>query len=110
MAPSELGIESHVRNGAATVRARGEVDLDSVRSLVDAVVATTPPGGTLQIDLSEVGYIDSAGVAGLNRCRRHAQRVDAEVVVVCREASPVAKLLHWTGLARVLDVRAGSSS
>lgn len=105
MAPAHLGIESHVRHQVGVVRVRGDIDLDTVEQLVEAVSAATPDGGSVEIDLREVRFIDSAGVAGLNRCRRQALRVDADVVVLCVEGGPVAKLLHWTGLARVLDVR-----
>lgn len=106
MASPHLDIESHVRNGVGVVRVQGEVDLDTVEQLVEAVAAATPPGGSVEVDLREVGFIDSAGVAGLNRCRRQALRVDASVAVLCVDGGPVAKLLQWTGLARVLDVRA----
>lgn len=107
---SALGIESHVRHDTGVVRVQGEVDLDTVEQLVAAVSAAIPAGGRVELDLREVGFIDSAGVAGLNRCRRQALRLDAEMVVLCVEGSPVAKLLHWTGLARVLDVRADARS
>ncbi len=106
MASPHLDIESHVRNDVGVVRVSGEVDLDTVGQLVEAVTASTPEGGTIEVDLRAVGFIDSAGVAGLNRCRRQALRVDADVVVLCVEGGPVAKLLQWTGLTRVLDVRA----
>lgn len=109
MPHAKLGIESHVRNGAGTVRLRGEIDLDGVDDLVDAVTSATPRDGRVQIDLREVLFIDSAGVTGLNRCRRHALRHDADVIVICHASSPVARLLDWTGLASVLDVRAISS-
>jgi anti-anti-sigma factor len=105
MATTHLDIESHVRNGTGVVRVQGEVDLDTVGQLVDAVAAATPHGGRVEVDLREVGFIDSAGVAGLNRCRRQALRMDASVVVLCVDGSPVGKLLQWTGLSRVLDVR-----
>ena len=103
---SRLGIESHVRNGIGTVRVRGEVDLHSVDELVDAASAVTTAGGRVELDLREVAFIDSAGVAGLNRCRRQAQQQDAQLVVVCVASSPVSRLLHWTGLASVVEVRA----
>lgn len=105
MASTHLDIESHVRNATGVVRVQGEIDLDNVEQLVEAVLAATPPGGSVEIDLREVGFIDSAGVAGLNRCRRQALRVEADIMVVCLASSPVARLLQWTGLARVLDVR-----
>lgn len=106
MASPHLDIESHVRNTTGVVRVQGEIDLDNVEQLVEAVSAATLPGGSVEVDLRAVGFIDSAGVAGLNRCRRQALRVDADVVVLCGAGSPVARLLQWTGLARVLDVRA----
>lgn len=95
-----------MRNGAGTVRVRGEVDLDTIERLVAAVAAATTPGGSVELDLREVDFLDSAGIAGLNRCRRHAARVGAAIVVVVLERSPVAKLLQWTGLAHEMDVRA----
>lgn len=103
---SALEIETRISGELGSVRVQGEVDLDTVQQLIDAVGQALPPGGRVQIDLREVGFIDSAGVAGLNRCRRQALRVECEVTVLCIEGSPVAKLLNWTGLARVLDVRA----
>lgn len=106
MASAHLDIESHVRNATGLVRVQGEIDLDTVAQLVKAVTEAIPPGGRVEIDLREVGFIDSAGVAGLNRCRRQALRADADVTVLCIEGGPVAKLLEWTGLSRVLDVRA----
>lgn len=105
MAFTQLDIEAHVRDDTGVVRVQGEVDLDTVDQLVAAVGAAMPPGGRVEIDLREVGFIDSAGVAGLNRCRRQAVRIGTEVTVLCVDGGPVAKLLHWTGLARVLDVR-----
>ncbi len=104
-AMTHLDIESHVRNATGVVRVQGEVDLDNVEQLVGAVLAATPPGGRVEIDLRDVAFIDSAGVAGLNRCRRQALRVESDIVVLCGAGSPVARLLRWTGLARVLDVR-----
>lgn len=105
MASTHLDIESHVRSGTGIVRVQGEVDLDTVGQLVEVVAATTPPGGKVEVDLRAVGFIDSAGVAGLNRCRRQAERVDASVVILCVDGGPVDKLLQWTGLSRVLDVQ-----
>jgi anti-anti-sigma factor len=105
MTSTHLDIESHVRHRTGVVRVQGEIDLGNIEQLVEAVSAATPAGGSVEVDLREVGFIDSAGVAGLNRCRRQALRVDADVLVLCGAGSPVARLLQWTGLARVLDVR-----
>jgi anti-anti-sigma factor len=102
---ARLRIESHARNGVGTVRVRGELDLHSIDQLVDAAGGVTIAGGRVELDLREVAFIDSAGVAGLNRCRRQAQQHQADLVVVCTASSPVSRLLHWTGLASVIEVR-----
>ena len=100
-----LAIEAHVRHEVGHVRVRGDLDLDTIGRLVAAVETSTPENGRIEIDLREVAFIDSAGVAGLNSCRRYAERVGASVTVLCREGGPVAKLLQWTGLARMLEVK-----
>lgn len=110
MAAGKLDLTSSVADGVGIVVVHGEVDLDTVGQLVDAVAAATPPGGRVEIDLRDVAFIDSAGVAGLNRCRRQAVRVESEVVVLCVQDGAVAKLLNWTGLARVVEVRAETTS
>lgn len=83
----------------------GELDLATVGNLIEAVERSTPLGGTVEIDLRDVEFMDSAGIAAINRCRRHAQDVDAELVLLTRPHGPVAQLIEWTGLASVIKVR-----
>ena len=105
MSPGGLDIATDVHDGHASIAVSGEIDLATVEALVAAVERSAPPGGTVEIDLREVDFMDSSGVAALNRCRRLAQELDAAFVVRCRAGSPVAQLLEWTGLVGVVDVR-----
>lgn len=100
----EITLESGL--GWARVRVTGEVDLASVGPVVDAILEATPPGGSVVADLRGVTFIDSSGIAGLERCRRRAVALGADLEVRCLRGGAVARLLALTGMDRVLQVRA----
>lgn len=51
----------------------GELDLAGAPELRDAVLACDPPGGTVEIDLADVSFLDTAGLHAL--CDAHAALV-----------------------------------
>lgn len=104
MTSGQLKIDSSVEPDATTLRIVGEVDLATVDTLVDAVQRALPTKGTLVLDLVGVEFMDSAGVAALNRCRRLAGSAEATLTLRCRAGGPVAQLVSWTGLDSVVDV------
>lgn len=103
--PGGLQIALDHAPGRTRVAVTGEIDLATVSGLLEAVENGTPPEGTLEIDLRQVDFMDSAGIAALNRCRRHTQSLGATLVLFVRAGGPVAQLIEWTGLDTVLDVR-----
>ncbi|HEX6389650.1 MAG TPA: STAS domain-containing protein [Solirubrobacteraceae bacterium] len=105
MTPGGLEIATEHSDGRSRIDVTGEVDLATVEKLVAAVEQGTPPDGYVELNLRGVEFMDSAGVAALNRCRRHAIDLQAEFVVLVRADSPVAQLIKWTGLDTVVDVR-----
>lgn len=105
MTPGALSISTTLTGADAVVRVAGEVDLASVDDLTDAVTKAIPPGGSIEVDLTAVAFIDSAGIAGLNRCRRAALGLEASLTIALVRDGEVARLLMWTGLDRVLDLR-----
>lgn len=105
MTPGALTISTTLAGADAVIRVAGEVDLASVHDLTDAVSKAIPPGGSVEIDLTDVGFIDSAGIAGLNRCRRAALGLEAALTIVLLRDGDVSRLLTWTGLDRVLTLR-----
>jgi len=102
--PPEITLESGP--GRACVRVAGEIDLSSVGPVVVAILGATAPGGSVEADLRRVTFIDSAGLAGLERCRRRAVALGANLEVRCLRGGAVAQLLDLTGMDRVLRVRA----
>jgi len=82
----------------------GDVDLATAPQVESTMVRLElPAGGTLIIDLSDVGFMDSHGVQML--LRAHALAVGAGCSMLIRSPQPiVAKVLDITGLDQVLAV------
>jgi anti-anti-sigma factor len=100
----QLKIDTDTSPGTTTLLVSGEVDLATVDTLVEAVEGAVPEGGTLVLDLVGVEFMDSAGLAAVNRCRRLTDAANAKMIVRCREGGPVAQLVSWTGLESVMAV------
>ena len=79
-------------------RLRGEVDLASVELVEARIEAATSewPGG-LVVDLSHVGYLDSAGVHMLFRLARNRRTVRAPTSIVAAPG-PVRRVLELTNM------------
>jgi anti-anti-sigma factor len=100
----QLKIDQDITPDATVLRVIGEVDLATVDTLVEAVESSVPTGGSLVLDLTGVEFMDSAGVAAVNRCRRVASASDTRMALRCRAGGPVAQLMGWTGLDTLMDV------
>ncbi|MGZ3144322.1 STAS domain-containing protein [Lentzea chajnantorensis] len=80
-------------DGRSVVKAAGEIDLSNTRAFAAALSGTTGP---LVVDLTEVHYIDSAGMSVLFA---HAER--AELI-----ATPLlTPILEMSGLTSMTTVR-----
>lgn len=104
MTYGQIKIDRDTTSDMTTLRISGEVDLATVDTLVEAVEGAVPDGGTVVLDLTGVEFMDSAGVAAVNRCRRLITAADAKMVMRCRAGGPVAQLISWTGLDTLIDV------
>jgi anti-anti-sigma factor len=68
-----LSVDSHVQNGVPFVTARGDVDLCSepaLKTVLESACAQRTEPGPLAVDLRDVGFIDSAGLALLVEMRK----------------------------------------
>jgi anti-sigma B factor antagonist len=84
---------SLTRTGEQTVlRVGGEIDLGNA-ALLDGAIREALEDGTssLVVDLSELAYIDSAGLAALHRAARRIEALDGSFVVVVPDDSPCAR-------------------
>lgn len=94
-----------IQDGIVIAGISGEVDLSNAAEITDALLGGVPNEALgLVIDLSEVSYLDSAGVRMLAELdHRLGWRAQA-LRVVAPEASRSRRVLEIAGLERVLSI------
>lgn len=97
-------LEINVENaGQYTIcRPVGELDAYTVGEFREAL-AELATSQRLLIDLSEVPFMDSAGLGALIGGIRRAREADGEVTVACSRPT-LTRLLHTTGFDRIVPV------
>jgi anti-sigma B factor antagonist len=97
-------LEIHVEETATYTLCRpmGELDAYTVGQFREALVelAARP---RLLIDLSEVPFMDSAGLGALIGGIRRAREAEGDVSVACSRPT-LTRLLHTTGFDRIVPV------
>ena len=89
--------------GTHTVcRPRGELDAYTVPQFREAL-AGLADASPLLIDLSEVPFMDSAGLGALIGGIRRVREANGEVAVACSRPT-LTRLLHTTGFDRIVTV------
>jgi anti-anti-sigma factor len=95
------------RPGHTIVALRGDLDIATAPALRKHLIGTlhdsTPSARLLILDLSEVAFCDAAGLAVLIGTQRRAHGLGITVRLVAPQPQ-VVKLLHITGLDRVLTI------
>jgi len=104
-ASSALAVSVDDERGPATVvRVRGEIDASSVDALRIELDGVVDAGRAhVVVDLRDVGFMDSSGLATLLTTRRRAQGLGGEIAVVCGEGV-VRHVLELTGLDKVMPI------
>jgi len=91
--------------GGLVIKVTGEVDLYSSPELRGAISkATSAAQSTVAVDLSEVPYMDSSGVATLVEGLRATSQKDGAFVLLTPSTS-VMKVLQLARLNTVFDIR-----
>lgn len=93
---SELGSQLDISPTDSGWALSGEVDAHTAPSLAAALESL--PGGTVQIDMSEVSFMDSSGLRVLLEATARARSAGGDVVVV-RPSATVTRLVEISGLA-----------
>jgi anti-sigma B factor antagonist len=100
-APTTLLAEVDADAAATVVRLRGELDASTNPQLERAL--RDVPDGEVVLDLSELSFLDSAGLTALVRFRN--RRSGAYRSVVLRNPAPqIRRLLSISGLDRLFPV------
>lgn len=101
---SLLSVAVEQVEGVATVRVRGDLDLASKgelrRTLGELALGVEP----IVVDLSEVDFIDSAGLGALVNAHKRVRLLQGSLVTVCPPQSRASHLIRITGLTRVFRV------
>jgi len=97
-----LEIHIEAKDDYTVCRPKGELDAFTVSQFREALaeLATTP---RLVIDLSEVPFIDSAGLGALIGGIRRTREQGGDVSVACNRATLI-RLLRTTGFDRIVTV------
>jgi anti-sigma B factor antagonist len=99
-----LVLEIHVEegDGFVTCRPAGELDAYTVGQFRESL-ASMAEAERLLIDLSDVPFMDSAGLGALIGGIRRIREQEGRVVVLCSRPS-LLRLLHTTGFDRIVAV------
>jgi anti-anti-sigma factor len=96
-------IETEQRAKSFVMRLRGEIDISNARELFAAIEAAVPNAtSTIVVDLSEITYLDSAGVKLLIQLADRMKTRRRQLRLVVPEHSPIRAVLELTGLLRLI--------
>ncbi len=96
----EINIEEN--DGYTLIQPSGELDAYTVGTFREAL-ARLAEQGDLLIDLSQVSFMDSAGLGALIGGIRLSREAEHAVAVACNKPQLV-RLLHTTGFDRIVPV------
>ena len=97
-------VETTLVNGAPVLRVRGDVDLRTSPQLREALLAALQTSaGMLRVDLSQVRYMDSSGIAtlveGMQNCMKKGTRLR-----LFELSAPVRDVFELARLATVFEI------
>jgi len=95
----EFSVELERGSGTPLVRVRGDVDLTTSPVLIDALTAIADEGHReVRLDLSEVTFLDSAGIGALVRVMREGIKP-----VITTASRAVDRALELAGIPELLE-------
>jgi len=97
-----LDIQVHDHDSHTVCRPVGELDAYTVPAFRETL-ASFGPDQRLLIDLSEVPFMDSAGLGALIGGIRRVREAGGTVAVACSRPT-LMRLLHTTGFDRIVSV------
>jgi anti-anti-sigma factor len=98
-------LEIEVRDEVVIARVRGELDIAGARGMGDRIHDAVPTSARmLVVDLSDLDFIDSSGVAMLFAVARRLGSRRQELRVVAGSGKPVARVLEIVEFDRAAPV------
>jgi anti-sigma B factor antagonist len=98
-------VEDEFHDGVAVVRVTGEIDASNTPDIGERLRdLLTNRSLALVVDLTEVVYLDSAGINLLLALGEEMRGRQQRLALVVADASPIARMVAITGMDRVLAV------
>ncbi len=99
-------VDASTIDGTPVVHVRGEIDLSNAERVRDAIGAAVPDTAVVVIvDLSETGYLDSAGIAMIFRLAERLSVGRQELRLVVPPDAPIRAAIRLTKLDQVVPVQ-----
>ncbi len=102
-APGSLALETVERDGLTLVALRGELDLSTSDRLAQALDEVAGAERRVVLDLRDVSFMDSTGLAVILRYHQRAKDGRYDLVVV-RGPEPVDRVFKVTGTDELLEL------
>lgn len=100
-------LQISVQDGAVTARLSGEIDMSNAAELAAAITRMTPNDALgLALDLTDVDYLDSAGVHLMYRLRESLQARGQALRLVIPDSSLVADAMRLAGVTDHIETAA----
>jgi anti-sigma B factor antagonist len=105
-APASFAAETALSAGGRLVTVRGDVDATTAPGLRACLLAALegPGAADVEVDLTGVTFLDSAGLTVLVVAHQAAERAGCAVRLRCGGTRAVTRPLELTGLSTVLAV------
>jgi len=101
----ELTVESAERDGWTVLSLKGDLDVYTAPRLKEAIAESVDRGGKLvAVDLSEVRFLDSTGLAVIVGGMKRVKENDGSLVLVAPN-DQIRRILTITDLIKILQVR-----
>jgi anti-sigma B factor antagonist/stage II sporulation protein AA (anti-sigma F factor antagonist) len=98
-------VEGEQQGTICLVRVHGEIDLSNAHEVSTEIGdAMGQEASRLVVDLSDITYLDSAGVALLLRLAERLRSRRRQLYLVVPRGSPVRRVLDFTGLPGVIPL------
>jgi anti-anti-sigma factor len=98
----ELKLETEKKNSEATVRATGRIVLTTSPTLENTLRDLIAEGKRVVLDVTNVDYIDSAGLGALVSVYMHARRTKCDLEIA-NPKQRIRDLFNRSGLASVFE-------
>lgn len=104
-----LSVRRMEHGRVVVVALQGELDLGTVAAVDEALEGVDVPGARVCLDLGEVTFLDSTGLAAIIRTHRAVEQATGRLVVVCVEGV-VRRIFETTGLSAMLVLSSSRAS